>query len=303
MNKKAYLQISFAWLFAVIVGVFILFLAIFFSAKLIKTEQTIQDAKTSKEIGILLNPLETGFESGKSNYLNFPTETRLYNSCDEEGNFGVQKIRVSQKNFDKWSGTNLNSSFINKYIFSDTYEEGKEFYLFSQSFEMPFKIADLIIMTSADEKYCFENAPEEIKEEILFMNQKNLLAENCSGNEVTICSFGTCDIKINLNTNQVIKKSGSVNFEGNAMMYAAIFSDKGIYECQVQRLMKRLGSLAKLYDDKANLISGKGCDSNLNLIELKTLAENIESSKGLGPLQTLAEQIKKENNLGSCKLW
>ena len=57
-SKKGYLQISFGWLFAIIVGIVIISLAIYFVTKMISTEGTIQSAKTSKEVGILLNPLD-----------------------------------------------------------------------------------------------------------------------------------------------------------------------------------------------------------------------------------------------------
>ena len=50
-GKKGFLQISFAWLFALIVGAFVLFLAIYSITKIISTENTAQDAKASKQIG------------------------------------------------------------------------------------------------------------------------------------------------------------------------------------------------------------------------------------------------------------
>ena len=83
IKNKGYLQISFAWLFAIIVGAVILFLAIYASTRLMSTEQTTLDAKTGKEIGILLNPLETGFESIKATSLGFPVNTRIYNRCNK----------------------------------------------------------------------------------------------------------------------------------------------------------------------------------------------------------------------------
>ena len=73
MNKRGFLQISFAWLFAIIIGAFILVLAIYASTKIIKTEQLSLDAKTAKEIGVLLNPLETGFETGKTTSIKLPS--------------------------------------------------------------------------------------------------------------------------------------------------------------------------------------------------------------------------------------
>ena len=57
--KKGFLQISFAWLFAIIVGIFILFLAIYGVTKLINVGQYQIDSETAKNLGILLNPLET----------------------------------------------------------------------------------------------------------------------------------------------------------------------------------------------------------------------------------------------------
>src|SRR3989344_2803023 len=54
-----------------------------------------------------------------------------------------------------------------------------KFYIFSKPFEFPFKVSDLIYLTSENEKYCFDNAPENIAEEILQLNQGNLAA-NCS---------------------------------------------------------------------------------------------------------------------------
>ncbi len=57
-NQKAQFQISFAWLFAIIVGAFILFLAIYAAVKVINIGESATSAITGKEISILLNPLE-----------------------------------------------------------------------------------------------------------------------------------------------------------------------------------------------------------------------------------------------------
>ncbi|MBU2104378.1 MAG: hypothetical protein KKF67_01205, partial [Nanoarchaeota archaeon] len=160
-NKRGALDISFAWLFAIIIGGFILFLAVYAAIKLIGTEQTIQDAKTGKEIGVLLNPLETSFESGKTSLLTMPVETRIYNKCNNQGTFGRQIIQVSQKSFNKWTETNIDVGFSNKYLFSEKYAEGKKFYLFPKPFEFPFKVADLTIIIPKDKNYCFVNPSED----------------------------------------------------------------------------------------------------------------------------------------------
>jgi len=304
MGKKAYLQISFAWLFAIIVGAFILFLAIFFSIKLINTEQTIQDAKTSKEIGILLNPLETGFETTKSTSISFPAETRIYNKCNNKGTFGRQIIQVSQKSFNKWSETNIDVGFSNKYIFSEEYVEAKKFYIFSKPFDFPFKVSDLMLITSSEKDYCFIDAPLKISEEILFLNQENLLVGNCSTQSTKVCfKGGDCEIKVDYDNKRIVKDGEIMFFEGDALMYAGIFSNKEVYECQVKRLMQRVDSLALLYKDKAVFISEKGCYSNLDLLTLSNLANSLEDSKDLFIMSNSVESIENENDLGNCKLW
>ena len=177
-SKKAQLQVSFAWIFAIIVGAFILFIAIYSATKVVKTGETATSAKTGKEISALLNPLETGFETGVVTSLTMPVETRVYNRCDSLGNFGSQTIEISQKSFDKWTETSDGAVFPNKYIFSGNVEEGKNFILFSKPFDLSFKVSDLIYLTSAKEKYCFFKAPKDIKEELENLGQENILVED-----------------------------------------------------------------------------------------------------------------------------
>jgi len=310
-NKKAYLQMSFAWIFAIIVGAFILFLAIYAVTKLIKTEETVQDLKAGKEIEILLNPLETSFETGRATSFIMPTESRIYNKCNNNGVFGRQLISVSQRSFNKWTETSIDGSkdvgSSNKYIFSDEYVEGRQFYVFSKPFEFPFKVADLIYMTSSKENYCFVDVDvlPDIKDEVktIRQTQKNLFYENCSdSNMIEICFQDSgCDIDVYYDHNYVAKDNRRLDFETDALMYAAIFAEPDIYECQVNRLMKKIEQLAMLYDDKATIISQEaGCSSNLDLSVLASTAANSESISNLNPN---VEDIKNKNKLAMCRLW
>ena len=298
-------EISFAWIFAIIVGAFILFLAIYAMTKLISTEQTISDVKIAEEIGTLLNPLETGFESGKTSSLILPAQTRIYNKCNNAGGFGKQAIRISQQSFGKWTDTNIDAEFENKYIFSGEYEEGKKFYLFSKPFEFPFKVSDVIYLISSEKEYCFIDAPENIKNEISNLNQKNLVL-NCTEKSIKVCfeEKSGCDILVNENGKYVDKNGEKVYFEGDALMYAGIFSDKEVYECQVKRLMQRVENLAILYKDKENLISGI-CDTGLNedLSNLERTAGELQKSDELYVINNLVENIKEKNDGGNCRLW
>ena len=87
-------------------------------------------------------------------------------------------------------------------------------------------------MTSAEKKYCFLNPPEEIKNEILNLNQDNLLLENCPENSVKVCfSPGNkCNVTVNYGLRYVQKNNEKMYFYNNALMYSAIFSGKKIYE-------------------------------------------------------------------------
>ena len=301
-QTKGYLQISFTWLFAIIAGAFILFIAIFMTAKLIGTEQMTQDAKTGKEIGVLLNPVEMGLESAKSTSITMPVETRITTKCEENNKFGEQIINLSQKSFGKWTETRTEVRFINKYIFSEN-PEGKTFYIFAKPFDLGFKVADLIYMTSSEKKYCFRNAPDEIKDELEFLDKGNFFTDSCPDDSVKVCFKGSCDIEVNYNSRYVIKEGKKMYFSDDALMYAAIFSDSENYECQVKRLMQRTANLALLYEDKANFISIKGCNSNLDLLRLKNAAQSLSSSANLNFVSSIAEEIDDKNKFAECRLW
>jgi len=301
-NHKGF-QMSFGWLFGIIAGAFILFLAIYAVTKVADIGGRGLDAKIGKELGVLLNPLETGFESSSSTKLSMPAETRIYSRCDRSGVFGKQLIQVSQKNFNKWSEDSLEVAFENKFIFSENVAEAKHFYVFSKPFEFPFKISDLIYLTSIDRTYCFVNAPEEIQQEINNTGQENFVLQNCEENHVKVCfGSGNCDIKVNYNAGIVEKSGTSLSFQGDALMYAAIFSNPELYECQIIRLMKRLSQLAEIYSEKAVFISEK-CDSNLNLAGLINSANSLTNSIELRSMGVLVDDIKNNNDNAMCSLW
>ena len=95
MNKKAF-EMSFAWIFAIIAGISILFLAIYGTTQAIKTRNYEIDTQTSDKLAILLNPLETSMEFSKSSIVRFGEVTKIFNDkCYTYGNFGQQSIGIS----------------------------------------------------------------------------------------------------------------------------------------------------------------------------------------------------------------
>ena len=306
MGKKAALQISFAWLFAIIVGAFILVLAIYGVTKVIDTGDQGTSAQAGKEVSVLLNPLETGFEAGQTTLLSMPVETRIKNDCKDDESFGLQRISLSQKSFNKWTETNVNVAFKNKYIFSDNVVEGKDFFLFSKPFEFPFKVSDVIYLTSAQKEYCFANAPKRINDEISALKQANLFTKNCPEESIKVCFSGygsNCDIDVDENLKSVEKRGMILYYETDALMYAVIFAEKDGYECHAKRLMKKTSELAMIYDDKTSIISNQGCLPEVNLLGLEDSANNYKDSSDLAFIANDAEAAESENKFAECRLW
>jgi hypothetical protein len=325
-NKRGAIEFSFGWIFAIIAGMFILFLAIYGVTKFINLEKTSISAQTSMDIGVLTNPLESSFETVKRGMITTPSETRIYTNCSNTTFFGRQTIRTSQKTYNAWGEDMVNVNFQNKYIFSESPADGKKFYLFSKPFEFPFKVADLMYLTSTADKYCFINAPIDIQGEIkdlkgttespdenLFINTS---ADNsCPEGSINIC-FGTrsnsCNIFVyrSSNSNYVEKDGKLMYYEGDALMYAAIFSEPDYYECEVGRLMNRTEELYDIYKDKSDFISQKdGCSQELNvdLIVFGNMIKNFKDSKDLSTIYILADSINTEDKYmsgsGECRLW
>ena len=313
-NKKGFIQISFTWLFAIIIGAIILFFAIYASVKLINTEESVSSTETGKEIAVLLNPLETGFGEERTTPLTLPVESRINNRCEgptEFNQFGEQEISVSQKKGREWTDEGVGSVSYNKYLFSNKSVQGKNFYLFSKPFEFPFKVSDLIFLTSAEETYCFTGFTDdtkEIQEELTSLGQANLFTSNCPSQSKKVCFSDKeegCDINVNIDGRTVEKEKDNslVYFEKDALMYGAIFSDKEIYECQVQRLMARTRELAFIYNNKSSIISGKGCPVEINVLGLADSASSLKDSADLYVVGAAADDAEDENDGADCGLW
>jgi len=314
-NKRAF-EFSFSWLFAIIMGAVIIFLAIYAANKFIGTERAKQDTELGKELGIILLPIETGLETAKTSKISFPFETRLYNDCISSNVFGSQKISTATKSGigNAWEKPGLASTFYNKYIFSEKILEGKDYFVFSKPFEMPFKIASLIYLWPKDEQFCFIAPPNEIQEEITDLQLENIFIDNCPPKAKKVCFTGSgCDIDVTLlgSSSEIKgslkrKYSNKVYFETTALFYGAIFADPEIYECQVKRLMKRASELSLIYYAKSTLLSPKGCSSNLesSLVSYANQTFSINNSLDLiSYISQDSDSLRRRNNDLDCKLF
>lgn len=309
MRKKGF-EMSFSTIFAIIVGAAVLFLAIYFSVRVIEQGEEKLDAQTSAKLAILLDPLETSMGESRSNKLVFASKTRIHNDrCQTNGNFGQQRIGIASYSFGRWKEPTYGERQYNKYIFSQEIEEGKEFYVFVKPFELPFKISDLIILTG--EEYCFIGTPDKVKRELEGLNIGNFhftdMNSNCSRESKKVCFFTSnrCDISIygeyGLRDGYVSKEGKKLEYTGN-LLYPAIFSSPDVYDCNVKRLKMRLINLALIHKDKIKILEIRECNSKLDsyLNELISLAN---SNSSLAYLQEKSMQIKAVNDASECRIF
>ena len=239
--------------------------------------------------------------------ITLPVESKIRHECNSFGTFGSDTISVKEKVKGKWTESGVRISFEDKYLFFPQEIEAKKLNIFSKTFEFPFKISNLMYFSNAEEKYCFIDLPRESERELKNLNQENLEFDDCSESSVKVCFDGgsNCDIKVSLSAKEVVKNNERFYFEGDALMYAAIFSDKQIYECQLKRLMKRVEVLSTIYEKKALNLLTVGCDSSLKT-EFATFKNDISSFSGSQDLNFLYQTVKEMNRINkrsACTLW
>ena len=305
MKNKA--QFDFNWLFALLAGAAILVLAIYGVAQLGDSMRFKSDTETATQISILTDPLQAGFAEGKFGKIIFRQETRIINDCYSES-FGTNEISVSTHSDvgEEWLRQGVAAKVPNKYIFS-SYESGKTFYVFSKPFYYPFKVSDLVFVSSKN--YCFVNPSEEIKEDILGLNMENIKLkeeQNCSKDSLFVC-FNTnqCDINVYGDSEQgYVEKGGkTMNYVGN-LIYGAIFSEKELYDCNVMRLMYRTSKSASVFSEKSDLMNGRACNTNLKSDLLVLSGSTLgATSDNLLSNYKIAQQIELKNNQELCGLW
>ena len=311
-NKKA-IEMNFAWIFAILIVAMIIALAIYGAVRLVSVEKKSRDSATAKELSVLLTPLETNLESSVTTPLQFSQETRVYNKCDLNGNFGTQSISTSTSSGigNKWNNPGVPSKFYNKYFFSSDPVEGTKMYALSRPLFMPYKIADLIYLWSEKQKYCFVNPPNDIENDASSMIGVNISysKEDCPLNSILVCFTSSgCDIDVSISSRTVKHKAQKTEYyvdtDNNALLYAAIFSDPVLYECQLQRLWFRASELALLYASKSESLGTRGCTSQslqAELVSYASLTKNKNSS--INSISFMSSQIADDNKALGCKLF
>jgi len=312
MNKKGF-EFSFAWIFAIVIGAIIIFLAIYATMRFVDTRKYQLNTVTAKQLSIIFEPMETGLASAKSTKVELREETKIYNDCFTSGGFGSHRFSLSSKSGigSKWSDKGGDIKITNKYIFSQDVEQGKTVYFFSKPLELPWKVSELIFLSTS--QYCFKNAPDFVESEVFGLNLQNVRINNCTGDEINVCFDSSgCDIIVrgtctdfqceNKYEQGIIEKEGKTLKYAGSLMYAGIFSSSEIYECNVNRLMKRLMQQALIFRDESNFLSVKcGALSSLSFLRIINLAKI--DNPDIWIIRNEAKQLDNENENAECQLW
>ncbi|MBT6690139.1 hypothetical protein HN903_03770 [archaeon] len=308
-------QFNFVWIFAILAGGAILALAIYGAVQAGDGLRYGSDTEAAKSFSILTDPLQAGFSEGSFGKISFKQETRLFNDCLNDGRFGENELSVAMRSGvgNEWNLPGGATSIYNKYIFSNRENEGFDYYVFSKPFEFPYEVSDLIFLM--DREYCFLNAPDVVAGEVLDLGIDNIVFDNCSSDSERVCFgggsdcdsivYGSCSGGCDsiYDEGVVSKPSGDLRYVGN-LMWGAIFSESDVYECNVERLMYRVKSIAGVFSAKADLMDARDCGTNLrgDLIVWGSLAGNA-TSDDLVALKTVAESMDRNNNGELCKIW
>jgi len=311
-GKKGVME--FNWIFVVIIGAFILFLAIFFIGRLTGTQRYAEETELVKSFDILLNPFASIGGIGKitlAKTIEMPQTVQINQTCDSKEGKITMRIRSESTIGNKWGEWSAPNNIYNKYIFSSAFMQSKRFDIMSKPFEIPYRIDDLIYILDKD--YCFVNAPSNVKAELEWINLSKLQFANsqneCKTSSSKVC-FGTaCDITVtgqcsgydceNEYDYGYVEKSGkSMDYATPALMYAAIFSDSKMYSCEVLRLTARLQSLADIYKQKSIILSSEGCDTS----EIQNKLDDLKGATTMSSIYMISKEVNSANPL-SCPIF
>lgn len=306
LDRKA-IALPFNWIFAVLVGGVILFLAVYAVGKFIGTSEKVSYTETGARLVAILESVG-GSGSEKIPDIDFRENVKIVFSCDELSSrpFGKQTVSFGR------DGEGSKISIKDKYVFAENIE-GKRVSIFSKPFYLGYKVGDLLMISSKN--YCFYKTPPLIKDEISGLGLTNVRFEDesfdgCPENSVNVCFAGeNCDIEVidssgDFNIGKVVKNGEEMYFVGN-LIFAAIFSSPEIYECNVKRLVGRFRELALMYEEKIKQIEEKGCDSNIDIKLDLIRSYYSKDSRDLIELIEMADGVDELNKIqpDGCKVW
>lgn len=313
MNGKKGM-VEFGWIFSIIVGAVILFLAFYFISTNASEKKTVQETIEAQNLDAALNPF--GYLGDVANITRMPIKlsekSEITIECISEGTIGYDSIETAGTG--KGSGTGIARKIYDKYIYSDlSGTKVKNLEGMAVALKAPWRVADLIMLWPVEKKYCFtKSMPKEMRDEINRTGIPDVFAEyseQCPEGSITIgmaCSGYDINVCQQEQGNYVSKNGVKIYYSGSALMYSAIFSEQNLYNCNLNRLGKRLALQGSLYESKAN---STGCTSGNAAFEkmisaandLSIADSNLKIANALKSIESASADIEIINS--NCKLY
>ncbi len=309
MQKKGF-EFSFTWMFVLIVGAAILFLAVFMASRLITREGTTYNTEVAAELGAALTPIETSVEDEKYAPIQFPSETRVINECDAEGTFGEQALAVTVRSGvgKEWAKTGIPYRSSYSFIFSPDAFQAKQAHVIASSVSFPFRVGNAVVLYA--DSYCFVNPPEDIEDALVQLGAEGMTVVPsrgaCAEESISVCfSTNGCDIRVDADSvhrGVVHKGTDSLPYV-DGLFYAALVAEPDLYECQLMRIRKRTSEVARLYAEKSAFLDARGCSSHMASDLITYRANLLNEDIPLNALSAEAEVLQRINDRLACALF
>lgn len=310
MNRG--IEFSFSWLFSLLVGGVILFLALYASKSLVQTERQAQESELGVELTNVFTPLRTGgAETLIPRAITFPQPVAITLRCTPQGT----AVRVAARDNLAGRSEPYESLVRDSFVSGNITLQGKRVMSLVLPVALPYHVGDLIVLWSGS--YCFIDPPDSVRERLELADNETIRIApslaHCAPQSTKVCFAGSaspkvCDIRIDSVSETLTFRGGKPQpYTGN-LLYAGLFGTADQYECLVRQVAQQTALLGERYRTKSAFISSgqtTGCaggmEGVLNTYVLQARAVN--GSQGLPGLASAAEHLAASHDSLLCPLW
>ncbi|MEK6916529.1 MAG: hypothetical protein AABW92_02190 [Nanoarchaeota archaeon] len=324
--KKSQVELQFNWIYVAVVGVAFLLLFISISSAVKKNAEAKLADKTVEYFDEIFTNLQASDKTEDSIML---PGMAIKIATDRDN-----------CNFYTVEGTDLEGRSIEFTPLFSPDVITRKVLAFSHSWDMPFRAAYFLYLTSPEIAYVSIGQTPEMPENITHFNlaasasstftnknYKKIRFVSSSGNPESFSLDGSVSVMDDKSVTAVFMQGYSIKFyekEGNKFVYkgetqyinypmllAAIYSEnKESYECNIEKSLKRLNKLAGITikrTEKLKQISSCSASlydsaiSSLTQIELNTESYNINSLSVISSASNSLETVNKELNKKACQ--
>ena len=283
MNKKGF-AIVFNWLFSVIAGILILLFFVWFAVQNTDLFGNVTSQRAVEELDIAF----TSFKSSLiGTTLNFGKPIELEFRCNSD-TLQEEKMFINKK-----SGKSLKG----KVVFAPSNLNANEFILWTTDWKIPFKVTNFIFLTSKNKKYDLSDLPgsHPLRLKLPKKNGVDLFNVGNDGEKIGLrqTNSGLVEAPLLEGSKQIyfdydrdlddfygtiVVGSEQYPFVGDAMIYAAIFSDESNFDCLYDKAIDKARTINKFNSEKMDRLVGIGecavVAGNLGNILENTLIHN-----------------------------